>query len=201
MGFLQIQLAAVLMATLLGGGRVCAQELQHVSTPMVFRKHFQSLAGEVAEKLKLKPGCRIGIVVDAQRSATMVENAFIQELSRKGCRTFVNQAPDSTDMLLSLSVLTEYVRFDDVISQGFLRTVSIDLEARVTDAGQKSAEIVGTFHRLSRDTATQKDEGLAFRNDLTREPEESSILQKLIGPLVVLTGGILVVYLFFTVRS
>jgi hypothetical protein len=200
-GIAQLQLVAVLFATVLGEGRVCAQELPQVSTPMVFRMHFQSLAGEVAGKLKLKPGCRIGIVVESERSATMVENAFIQELGGKGCRTFVKPTPDSTDMLLSLSVLTEQVRFDEIISRGFLRTVSVDMEARVMDAGQKSAEIVGTFHRLSRDTVTQRDEGRAFRNGSSREPEELSAFQKMIGPLVVLTGGILVVYLFFTVRS
>lgn len=200
-GFVQLPLVAVLLATVLGGERICAQEFQPVSIPMAFRMHFQSLAGEVVEKLKLKPGSRIGIVVEARRSTTMVENAFIQELGGKGFRSFVKPAPDSTDMVLSLCVLTEQVRFDDVIGRGFLRTVSIDVEARVMDAGQKSAAIVGTFHRLSRDTVTQKDDGLAFPNGSTREQEESSTLQKLIGPLVVLTGGILVVYLFFTVRS
>lgn len=200
-GIAHIQFVAVLLATVLGAGRVCAQALPQVSTPMVFRMHFQSLAGEVAEKLKPKPGCRIGIVVESERSATMVENAFIQELGGKGCRTFVKPAPDSADLMLSLSVLTEQVRFDEIGSSGFLRTVSVDIEARVMDAGQKSAEIVGTFHRFSRDTVTQRDEGRAFPNGSSREPEELSTFQKLIGPLVVLTGGILVVYLFFTVRS
>jgi hypothetical protein len=200
-GLNQIQLTAVFLATVLGGGSVCAQGLRQVSTPMVFRMHLQSLAAEVAEKLQLRTGSRIGLVVEAQRSATMVENAFIQVLSGKGCRTFVKPAPDSTDLLLSLNVLTENVRFDDVISHGFLRTITIDVEARVMDSGGKSADVVGTFHRVSRDTVTQKDEGLAVRNGSIHEPEELSTLQKLIGPLIVLTGGILVVYLFFTVRS
>jgi hypothetical protein len=78
------------------------------------------------------------------------------------------------------------------------RSIRITLEVRTTKGAERETHILGTFHRETKDTAQ------VFATELlptVQKNDETGILQRMLTPFIVVGGAIVIVYLFFTVRS
>lgn len=174
---------------------------QERSTAMIIRQQFASIADEVVQKLQPAHNANVGITVEANRYRSLAENAFLQSLQQKGYSASLGRGRDSDEAVLDVNVLTDQVAFEGIGQRGYARTVQTGIEARVEYPKMDSAAVLGLFQRISRDTVAQRDPGIPVTSGALSYDEESSIFQRFLGPLIVLASSIVVVYLFFTVRS
>jgi hypothetical protein len=180
---------------------VNAQVASNPSTALVVHEQLKSIAEEVAGRVLFDAGNKVVVNINAEKDLTLVENAFLQALDRKGFPARLYRGPDSVDVSLKVDLLTDRVSFDEAAGGAFVRTVQIDLEARVEYAAKRPAEVFCLFHRTAIDTVSQKDPGALVKLGIRSIDAETTLFQRLVGPLIVLAGSIIVVYLFFTVRS
>jgi hypothetical protein len=78
------------------------------------------------------------------------------------------------------------------------RDIQTTLEARIVKGAERETHILGTFHRETKDTAQ------VFTTELlptVQKNDETGIFQRMLTPFIVVGGAIVIVYLFFTVRS
>lgn len=185
----------------LGAATLASQDAERPSSSMIVRQQLGSIADEACDKAQLVPKSVVAVSVEARRNGSLAENSFLAALQRKGFETYLRRDRDSADVLVKVVVLTDEVVFAQIRRDAFARTVQTEVEIRTEFSGNKSAAVLGLFKRVSRDTVGQKDVEISLSGSGTTADEESSFFQRLAGPLVVLASGILVVYLFFTVRS
>ncbi len=168
---------------------------------MVIRQQMGSIADEVVGKLQLAAGSAVIVAVQPYSRKEFVENAFAGSLQNRGYRPFMKTTRDSEGMSLKVSVLNDRVQFKEIGQKLFERTVQTDLEARVENANGESLASMGLFHRIGLDTVAVKDVDAAAPHQVDGVDEDTTFFQRFVGPLIVLASGIIVVYLFFTVRS
>jgi len=183
------------------GGSLASQEVLRPSTTMVIRQQLGSIADEVAEKLQLEVNGKVAVSVQPSADAALAENAFVEALQRRGFRPLLDAGSDSAGIQLSISVLTDRAQFEKIGPGGFMRTVQTDVEAREENRNERSVAVLGLFHRLSRDTVSQRDAEVPVPHRGEGVDLEPTFFERLVAPLIILASGILVVYLFFTVRS
>jgi len=78
------------------------------------------------------------------------------------------------------------------------RKIVTTLDARIVRGGEQAVQWLGTLSRETKDTA-QVFPSLQLSS--FQKSDESSAMQRLLTPLIVLGGAFLIIYLFFTVRS
>ncbi len=178
-----------------------SQTLERPSTTLVIRQQFGSIATEASDSVRLAPGSSVSLSVVAAKDRSLAENAFIDALRHKGVGTWVAGNRDSSDALLTVNVLTDKVGFEQLRHDVFARTVETEVEVRAEFRTDRPAQALGIFRRMLRDTVSQQEADLYPRFGGAVSDEESGFFQRLISPLVVLACGMVVVYLFFTVRS
>lgn len=178
-----------------------SQGVPQSSTALLVRKQLQEIADEVVAKLNAEPRMRVTVSAESQHPATLAQNAFLEALQRKGFQPFLGIGGDSVLPALTISVLNDKVAFEDVGSKSFLRTVELELEARIEFGLSKPAQYLGTFWRFARDTVQEREPEYMPSSRSNLHDDDSSTFQRIFGPLIVLASSVLVVYLFFTVRS
>ncbi len=188
-------IAAVSASTLL-----CQDSLQHSTTALV-RQEWGSIAEDACSKLKPLESKTASLHLVSSSNASLAENAFLVALQKRGFATYVRKERAPSEVLLTVSILTDDIEFVQLRRDSFARSVQLEAEVRAEYPGDAPAEILGVFKRVARDTVAQKDENVALRGAEAAGGEESSLFQRIVGPLVILGSSILVVYLFFTVRS
>jgi hypothetical protein len=178
-----------------------AQTSANASTSLIVRQQLGSIAEEVVGKLGLPDGSGVILEIQPEAKGDLAANAFLEVLQHRGYRGFLHGANDSAAAKLDLNLLTQSARFDEIGTNTFLRTIQTGVEARIEVPAQNRASVLGMFHRSERDTVSQRDADLTMVSVRNTNGEDVSLLQRVVAPLIVLTSGILVVYLFFTVRS
>jgi len=160
-----------------------AQESAQEGDESAVRSQLRELGERVVEAAQLNAGSSVVLAVDAMQRKTIVENAFLASLQRRGINVLLEGERDS----VSVPVL----RISDVrsghggIPDAVLKT---SLDARVEEP------VAGTVRYLGHFVSDILDSGVPA-------VQSETILGKILEPLVVISGTVLIVYLFFTVRS
>ena len=174
-----------------------ADDSTGVSSISVVRSQLQSIANEVVDQAKLDPQGRVGVLVEGEGPRSLVENAFIKELQKRSYKSILGSDAEvkQTVHVFLLGIDIKVQGLDTKLSE---RNICTDLEVRTVTGMEHEVRVLGTFHREAKDTAQ------VFPSDqLSAVPKDdrSGVVQRILTPLIVITGVFLIVYLFFTVRS
>jgi hypothetical protein len=164
-------------------------------TAGLVRAQVRSLGSDMgrASKQKIPVPAMLQLRVEASSGKTLIENALIEGLTGTGYGIRLSGIEQSAAVLHVL-VMKQGVQHQELAGAGFERTIRSDLDARL-EFDDGSVFVLGSFSAEARDTVLQRD-GLFLSDDPT-----SSFLDKVAGPVFLITGAFLIVYLFFTVRS
>ena len=164
----------------------------------------RSQAGGVAEEtigklgLSLKGLDQMDLQVEGGTARVLIENAFVELLNRQGIHTSLRHAQGVGKRVLQVTVLEQGVRYVGLSTGDYRREVRTSVEVRDVPRDSSSTQYVGTFSRVDVDTVAFREEvGVSL---LARDSERT-LFDKLIGPVLLVGGAFLVVYLFFTVRN
>ena len=163
----------------------------------VMRSQLQSIADEVVDSAKLDIKGRVAVLVEGEGPRTLAENAFIEALQK---RNYVSMVTDtvSANQILHVFFISAEIKLRELDAKLSERNIRTTLEVRMVKGAEREVRILGTFHRETRDTAQ------VFATELlptVQKNDETRIFQRMITPFIIVGGAIVIVYLFFTVRS
>ena len=199
--FWQTRIAAMLVGVGTIAAPLASQDMPHRATVDILRQQLGDIADEIAGRLQFPAQTAVRVLVQPSPNSGLAENAFVGTLQHDGFRTFVGGDPDSAGFILVISILTDDARYKKLDSGRYGRTVETELEARTQKRSGEAIAVLGTFHRAFSDTVSAKDAELMVPRARPAGDEETSFFERFVGPLIVLASGIVIVYLFFTVRS
>jgi hypothetical protein len=164
---------------------------------VVVRAQLQSIADEVIDSARFDVQARVAVFVEGEGSRTLTENAFIEALQKRKHSSIVMDTA-SVHQLLRVYILSNEIKVRELNASVSERITRTTLEARMAAGAEHNVRMLGTFLRETIDTVQAPALGLipAVRNN-----DENGILQRMLTPLIVVGGAVLIVYLFFTVRS
>ena len=171
-----------------------------MSAALVLRSQASSIAEESFKKMgpSISGLDNVGIVVTGGSARALVENAFLELLGRKGIHVSLQSSSSSLKQSMQFNVLDQSVRYAGLANGEYRREIQTAIEARRTSNDTAMAEYLGLFKRQDVDT-------VAFREDAGMATEvhdgERTLFDKLLGPILMIGGAFLIVYLFFTVRN
>lgn len=171
-----------------------------MSAALVLRSQAASIADESIKNMgaSISGMDNVGIIVTGGTARALVENAFLDLLGRKGIHVSLQSAQPSSKQSLQLIVLDQSVRYAGLANGEYRREIQTAIEARRTSNDTAAAEYLGLFKRQEVDT-------VAFREDAGMVTDvrdgERTLIDKLLGPILMIGGAFLIVYLFFTVRN
>jgi hypothetical protein len=164
----------------------------------------RSQAASVAEQalgtigLSLKGVDQIQLSVEGGSSRSLIENAFLESFGRQGIHTTLQTMQGGGSRTLQVTVLDQAVRYTNLASGDYRREVRTSIEASDIKRDSSVARYLGMFTKSDIDT-------VGFREDIGMMPSsregEKTLFDKLVGPVVLIGGAFLIVYLFFTVRN
>jgi hypothetical protein len=171
-----------------------------LSATLVLRSQAASLAEETFSRLdqSLSKVDQIGVTVEGGTARALVENAFLDLFARKGIRAVLQGPRATTDHLVQITVLDQSVRYAGVSDGEYRREVQTAIEARQATRDSAVVQYLGLFKRQDVDTVAFREEGGLLA--VSREVERT-LFDRLLGPILLISGAFLIVYLFFTVRN
>jgi hypothetical protein len=175
-----------------------ADDSTAVSHAVVIRSQLQSIADEVVGQAKLDTTDRVFVFVEGEAWRSLVENAFIEALQKRNYSCSLSTGTLLSGQALQIFLLGADINVAEINSKLSRRSIRTTLEARKIIGADRQVNLLGTYYRQSIDTA-QAFPSLQLPAD--RKDEKGSILQTLLAPIIVISGAVLIVYLFFTVRS
>jgi len=138
---------------------------------------WRSIADSVRVRSPQDASGRIILVVEAEKDRSLIENAFLESFGKTDLRLIVTGEHVSADAkVLRISGI---VRLEAPASE-------VTCDARWEEAD--GAQYLGRFRSSPGEFSRDGSSG-------------ATALERFIEPLVVISGAILIVYLFFTVRS
>ncbi len=161
------------------------------------RSQLQSIADEVVDSAKLDINGRIAVLVEGEGPKTLAENAFIEALQKRNYISMVINTA-AINQMLHVVFLNSKIEVRNLDAKSSERNIQTTLEVRITKGAEREARILGSFHRETKDTAQAFTTGFL---PTTQRNDETGILQRMLTPFIVIGGAIVIVYLFFTVRS
>ncbi|MBI3110096.1 MAG: hypothetical protein HYZ01_00850 [Ignavibacteriales bacterium] len=179
-------------------GRVQAQGSDSVLS--VVRTQLRSMGNDIGRAIKEKvpAPATLGLQVEASSGKTMLENALIEAISGAG---YVLRLPGKEHITPALHVLmlNHTVGHRELQGAGFERSIRSELEARL-EGKDGNVMYLGSFSAVTLDTVMQRGPVVL---PVMETPADStpSLLEKIAGPVFLITGAFLIIYLFFTVRS
>jgi len=175
-----------------------------MSAMMVLRSQARSIAEEVVTEIRarLPDTSAVGLNVAARLEPMIVENGFLDVLNSAGFKPWLVPRGETDGSLVQVNVLHQMVRYSAVPSGLFERVVQTTLEARFRDSSAGEVIYLGNYQRSRVDTVLQREDPLIRKSQgRPGEFEELSFFEKVAGPVLMITGAFLIVYLFFTVRN
>ena len=171
-----------------------------MSGTLVLRSQAGSVAEETLGKLgtSLKGADQISLTVDGGSARALIENAFLELLNRQGVHATLRSTQGGSIQALQVIVLEQGVRYISLSTGEYRREVRTTIEAREVPRDSSAMNFVGTFSRSDIDTVAFREEAGIL--PLARDSERT-LFDKLVGPVLLIGGAFLVVYLFFTVRN
>ena len=168
-----------------------------VASASVIRLQLQSIADEVINQAKLDPKGRVALFVEGEEPRSLTENAFVETLQKRSYTSLLSTGKTS-DQTLHVFLLSTDIKMRSVDEKYSERNISLALEVRTILGTEREVRLLGTFHREVKDTA----QVFPFLQLLVLPAnEEESVMQRLLTPLIILSGAVLIVLLLFTVRS
>jgi hypothetical protein len=141
---------------------------------------------------------QIDLEVVGGSARVLIENAFLELFNRQGIHTSLRHSQGAGKRILQVTVLEQGVQYVGLSTGEYRREVRTSVEARDVPRDSSSTQYVGTFSRVDIDT-------VAFREEVGVMPpardSERTLFDKLVGPVLLIGGAFLIVYLFFTVRN
>jgi hypothetical protein len=185
------------------GWRTVRAQATEANALLIMKAQTESIAQDVVKKLQRSDADsgRVVVRVEARTNQTMVENAFVDVLGRSVLKPLLAMNPPPGAPAIDVLVLGQTVDYREIPDGAFERTVKTVLEARYQAGGGADVEYLGTFQRSSADTVLHQDEVRVFGRRLEPSTESASFFDKIAGPVLIITGAFLIVYLFFTVRN
>lgn len=171
-----------------------------LSASLVLRTQAASIAEETVAHLgdSLSGHQRMDVLVEGGTVRPLIENAFLDLLGRKGVRATLAGLQADPKHLIQVTVLDQSVRYTGIASGDYRRDVQTVVEARRSFGDSTGLAYLGMFKRQDIDT-------VAFREEigvLGSVPEsQRTLFDRLVGPILLISGAFLIVYLFFTVRN
>jgi len=181
-------------------GLAASQDLPRPSTTMVARQQWGTLAEEIVAKLSVPINTGIWLTIRPASDSGLAQNAFLDALVRRGYAASLTPR-DSADVKLTVTVLTDQAFFKEIGPSLYQRSVQADAEARTEANNGKTIAVLGTLHRAVTDTVAFREGGVLLTRSMENADENATLFQRIVGPLVVLASGVVIIYLFFTVRS
>ena len=174
-----------------------AHDSSSINSSVVYRSHLHSIAEEVVDSASFVTNSHVAVLVEGEGSRTVAEDAFIEVLQKRNFNPVLSDSASDHQSLQVVLLKTEMkVReLDGKLSERIFQTT---LEARTIKGADLKVNVLGTFHRETKDTVQ------TFIIDLlpaSQKNDEQGILQRMLTPMVVVGSVIVIVYLFFTVRS
>jgi hypothetical protein len=168
-----------------------------VSSTAIVRSQVQSIAEEIVDQSQLDLKGRVAVLVEGDGPRSLVENALVQVLQKRNCPSVLG-AGVSLDQKLQLILLDVDIQVREIETKLLERKICTTLEARTVKGGENSVQLLGTYSRETKDTAQVFP---FFQLSSFQKRDETGTLQRLLTPLIVIGGAILIIYLFYTVRS
>ena len=171
-----------------------------LSAPLVLRSQAASIAEESLAKLgSSTTGLEtIGVSVSGGFARAIIENAFLDLFGRKGIRCSLQNTESMSKNLLQLTVLDQSVHYAGIANGQYRREIQTAIEARRTSNDSAAIQYLGMFKRQVVDTVAFREDSGALAAD---QETERTLFDRLLGPIMLISGVFLIVYLFFTVRN
>lgn len=174
-----------------------ADDSTDVSSTVIVRHQLKSIAQEVLAKSKFDPKVRVILNVEGDGPRSLAENSFIEIFNDQHFSSILLQR-SIDEQTLSIYLLGVTVTSRQLDSKLFERRCQTKLDARTVTGLDHETQFIGTFQRESLDTVHTFSSFDFFPEQIT---DKSNLSQRLLTPLILIGGAILIVYLFFTVRS
>jgi hypothetical protein len=168
-----------------------------VASAAIARSQLRSIAEETLDLAQLDQKYRVAVIVEGEGPRTLAENAFVDALQKRNYIP-VTDIGAASGQSIRVYFLGFDVRVRELYSQSMERTVSTELEVRTVKGLQHETRVLGTFHREDKDTAQAFPEN---RVPAAAGQGDEGTVQRMLAPLIVISGAVLIIYLFFTVRS
>jgi len=168
-----------------------------VTSASVIRLQLQSIADVAIDQAKLDPKVRVALWVEGEGSRSLAENAFVETLQKRSY-TSVLSTGKTLDQTLQVFLLSTDIKVRAVDEKYSERNISIAIEVRTVLGTEREVRLLGTFHREAKDTAQVFP---SLQLSVLPVNEEESVMQRLLTPLIIVSGAVLIVFLLFTVRS
>jgi hypothetical protein len=194
-----VPLMAVLALSTVMGSDLFAQS-SGLSSSLVMRSQAASIAEESFAALGTPATGmdRMSVVVSGGIARTVIENAFVESFSRKGIRISLHGTEAANIDQLQLTVLDQSVRYSVLADGQYRREIKTAIEARQTSNDTAFVRYLGLFQRQAVDTVGFREDGGTA--SVEQNPERT-LLDRLLGPVLLIGGAFLIVFLFFTVRN
>jgi len=188
----------VVLLTVVATSSALAQRAPE-STLLVLRSQIVDVLEEAWPRLtdSVKAPGEITVVVDGASAKRIVENAVVEFLDRREVRAHLWQQGEQSETLV-VTVLEQVAQFTMLQNGNFRRELRTAIEFRRSALGNSRVFTTGPVRRSVVDTVTVKDDGGIAELGIK---EEESFVEKVLGPVVLIGGAFLVIYLFFTVRN
>lgn len=166
---------------------------------LVLRSQAESIVEEAWPQLtdSLNAPRAIGVSVEGANAKRIVENAVLEFMDRSGIRGHVGHQSDQGEVLV-VTVLEQIAGFTPLENGSSRRELRTAIEFRRTSVGSGRVLTAGPLRRSVIDTVRVRDDETLAE---LRINEEQSFVEKVLGPVVLIGGVFLVIYLFFTVRN
>ena len=168
-----------------------------VSSAFLIRSQLRSIANEVVDSAAFDVHGRVALMVDGEGHRMLAENAFIEVLQK---RNFVSVVTDTafSNQVLSIYVFQTDIKVRALDAKMSERTIRTMLEARMLKGTNHELRLLGLFQRDVKDTAEVFLGGVF---PAVPQNESTGVFQRMLTPFIVVGGAIVIVFLFFTVRS
>ena len=170
---------------------------------LILRAQATSIAADIAEKIRprLVDSASVRVSVEARTNQMMVENVFLEILDKSGLKSSLGRT-DITSAVVQVHVIDQSLSYAATNSGTFQRTIQTILEARFQLPAISDTTYLGSFQRSSIDTVQHREEPRTYGlHGEGPRSGTSSFFERIAGPILMIAGTFLIVYLFFTVRN
>jgi hypothetical protein len=177
---------------------VYAGDSTGISDASVIRMQLQSIAEEVVNRANFDTTEKVTLFTEGETWRILTENAFIEALQKRNYKTVLGSGTVTTRQVLQVYLLNADIKDRELGTKLHERIISTDLEVKKLTGIDREAVILGVYHRQTTDTINVLTD---MRSVVFDKEGKKSAFEKLLTPLIVISGAVLIVYLFFTVRS
>jgi hypothetical protein len=168
-----------------------------INSTSIVRSQLQSIADEVVDVVNFDGKDRVAVFVDGEGPRTLAENAFIEAFQKRNYSLVVVDTASAHQVLHAFIFNIENtIRKLDATSS--VRNIRTTVEVKMVKGAEHGVRILGTFRREAKDTAQVFMTGVS---GAAQKNADTGIFQRMLTPFIVLGGAVVIVYLFFTVRS